>query len=89
MTLVSGEDNCLLWVPISKKVKDRVFAMDASSALDPDGFSDCLFSIVGQWLVMILWLLWFIFFRVGYVPSIVNSNFMVFLPKSKVLDSTN
>ncbi|KAI9154331.1 hypothetical protein LWI28_024522 [Acer negundo] len=81
-SLVTTAENAFLTsVPSADDIHDAVFAMDAASALGPDGFSSSFYQrcwdVVGSDVVLAV----YDFFITGVIFPGLNSSFIVLLPK--------
>ncbi|KAK3222119.1 hypothetical protein Dsin_009144 [Dipteronia sinensis] len=85
-SLVAVDDNAsILQVPSFDEVRSTIFAMDPLSAPGPDGFLGSFYShcweIVGHDVVLAVQ----VFFHTGRVFPGLNSNFLVLIPKTRML----
>ncbi|XP_026416624.1 uncharacterized protein LOC113312071 [Papaver somniferum] len=82
--LISEADNCVLEeCPNEEEIKHVVFNLNVDSAPDPDGFTGIFYraawEIVKDNLVDVIQFCW----RYNIIPSGMNSNFLVLIPKIK------
>ncbi|KAI9168887.1 hypothetical protein LWI28_003367 [Acer negundo] len=81
-SLVTAAENAFLTsVPSADDIHDAVFAMDAASALGPDGFSGSFYQRCWDVISCDVVLAVHDFFITGVIFPGLNSNFIVFLPK--------
>ncbi|PON99833.1 hypothetical protein TorRG33x02_042510, partial [Trema orientale] len=81
--LVTAEENAaLIALPSEQEIRNTVFSMDPLSAPGLDGFTGRFYShcwpVVGSDVVLAVQE----FFRAGKVFHVVNSNFIVLVPKT-------